>query len=70
MEEEKETEELGEAPKQEVKVWGLGVLLNKFDKLLKQNSDVINLLRHMENKIESLMDEKAQARHERIKGRF
>jgi len=70
MEKDKETEELGKAPEQEVKVWGLGLTNNKLDKLIKQNEDVINLLRHIENKIEAGMNEEAEKKLERIKKRF
>ncbi len=69
MEEEKETEreELGEAPKEEIRVWGLGLTNNKLDKIIKKLEDLINLGRHTENKIEALLDEKAQERLEAIK---
>ena len=70
METDKETEELGEAPENEVKVWGLGLTNNKLDKLIKSNLEIANILRHIENKLESTMDEKAQERLERIKKRF
>lgn len=69
-EKEIEKEELGEAPETEVKVWGLGLTNNKLDRLIKQNSDIANILRHIENKVESLMDEKAQERLSQIKRRF
>lgn len=69
MEEETE-EKLGKAPETEVKVWGLGLTNNKLDKIIEQNEAVINLLRHIENKIESLMDNEAQERLSRIKRRF
>jgi len=35
MSEEQKEDKLGAAPEQEVKVWGLGVLLNKVDKLIE-----------------------------------
>ena len=71
MEEEtKEVEELGEAPKEEVKVWGLGLTNNKLDKMIKQSSDVINLLRHIENKVESLMTPENEEKLQKIKRRF
>jgi 6-phosphogluconate dehydrogenase len=72
MEEEKEqeTEELGEAPKEEIRVWGLGVMLKKMDKLLAQNETIISILRYSENKLEALLDEDAKKRLDAIKRRF
>jgi len=70
MEENNEKEELGKAPDQEVKVWGLGLTNNKLDKLIKQNEDLINILRHIENKVEALLDSNALDRLDKIKRRF
>lgn len=50
MDEEKEVEELGEAPEHEVKVWGLGVLLKKFDKLLEKVEKIDKKLYFMEKR--------------------
>ncbi len=47
---EKETEELGEAPETEVKVWGLGVLLKKMDKLIEKLDSVNKKLYFMEKR--------------------
>lgn len=68
----KEIEELdmSKKPKNEVAVFGLGVLFNKLDKIINQNESTINLLRHIENKVEALMDENAEKKLERIKRRF
>lgn len=73
MEENKqETEKLDmtKKPKEEVAIFGFGVLFKKFDKIINQNESIINLLRHIENKIEAGMDEEAEKKLERIKGRF
>ncbi len=70
MEEEKETEELGEAPKEEIRVWGLGVMLKKMDKIIAQNESIIAILRYSENKLEALLDEDAKKRLDAIKRRF
>ena len=72
MEEEKEREELdmSKKPENEVAVFGLGVFFQKFDKIIKQNSEIVNLLRHIENKIEAGMNEEAEKKLERIKRRF
>lgn len=67
---EKEIEELGKPPKDEVRIWGGGVILNKLDKLIKSNLDIINLLRHIENKIEAGLSEEAEKKLENIKRRF
>lgn len=72
MEKETEKEELdmSKKPKNEVAVFGLGVLFSKFDKLANQNESIINLLRHIENKIEANLSEDAEKKLERIKRRF
>ena len=70
MEEEKETEELGEAPKEQMRVWGLGIMLKKMDKIVAQNESIIAILRYSENKLEALLDEDAKKRLEAIKRRF
>ncbi len=67
---EKETEELGEAPKEQIRVWGLGLTNNKLDKLIAQNETMISTMRFLENKVEALMDDDAKKRHENIKRRF
>jgi len=73
-EEDKKVEEekldMSKKPKEEISVFGLGVLLNHQKKITKQNEDIINILRHIENKVEALLDEKAQERLEKIKRRF
>ena len=68
--EETETEKLGEPPENEVRIWGGGVILKKLDKLIAQNEDLINLLRHIENKIESTMTPENEEKLQRIKRRF
>lgn len=72
MEKETEKEELDmkKKPKEEIAVFGLGVLLNHQKEIVKQNGEIINLLRHIENKIEAQMDEKAEEKLLRIKRRF
>ena len=69
---EKKVEELdmSKKPKEEVAVFGLGVLLNHQKEIVKQNRDIVNLLRHIENKIEAGMSEEAEKKLERIKRRF
>lgn len=67
---EKEDLDMSKKPKQEVAIFGFGVLFKKFDELIKQNGEIINLLRHIENKVESLMNEDAEKKLERIKRRF
>jgi hypothetical protein len=53
-----------------VAVFGLGVVINKLDRISDQLERVAKALFHMENKVEALMDEEAQERHEKIKRRF
>lgn len=47
---ENEKEPLGEAPEQEVKVWGFGVLLNKMDKLLEKIEKIDKKIYFMEKR--------------------
>ena len=49
---------------------GIGITNMKLDEIIKLLNKLVNVQLHTENKIESLMDEKAQERHERIKQRF
>jgi hypothetical protein len=48
--EEIKEEKLGKAPEQEIRVWGLGVLLNKFDKLLEKVEKIDKKLFFMEKR--------------------
>ena len=68
--EEKEQLDMSKKPKEEVAVFGLGVVINNLDKVNNQLEKISKSLYHMENKVEALMDEQAQERHERIKKRF
>jgi hypothetical protein len=52
----KESEDLGEAPDLQVKVWGLGVLLNKFDKLLDKMEKIDTKLYFLEKRDKERMD--------------
>lgn len=67
---EKEDLDMKKKPAKEIAVFGLGVLINKLDKVNGQLEKIAKALFHMENKVEALMDEEAQKRHERIKRRF
>jgi len=69
---EKKVEELdmNKKPKKEVAVFGFGVLLNHQKEIVKQNRDIITILRYLENKVEALLDEDAKKRLESIKRRF
>lgn len=70
MDEEKNELDMKKKPNKEIAVFGLGVLLNHQKEIVKLLKDVVNILRYLENKVESLMDEDAQKRHENIKRRF
>lgn len=67
---EKEELDMKKKPKNEVAVFGLGVVINKLDKINEQLEKIAKALFHMENKVEALMDNEAQERHEKIKRRF
>ncbi len=45
-----ETEELGEAPKEQIRVWGLGVMLKKIDKLIEKLDKMDKKLYFMEKR--------------------
>ncbi len=70
MGEGREELDMGKKPKEEIAVFGLGVVINKIDKTNEQLEKIAKALFHMENKVEALMDEDAQRRHDRIKRRF
>ena len=70
MDEETEKLDMKNKPETEVAVFGFGALLAHMAKIEKKLEDLINLGRHTENKIESLMDVEAQERLEKIKRRF
>ena len=72
METDKETEKLdmSKKPEKEIAIFGFGALLNHQKEIVKQLKEVTTILRYLENKVEALMDEKAQERLERIKKRF
>ena len=72
MEENNEVEKLdmSKKPKEEIAVFGLGVVLNHLKEMVKIQRDVLSTVRFLENKVEALLDEKAQERLERIKRRF
>ena len=70
MEEETEKLDMSKKPEDEVAVFGFGALLNHQKEIVKQQKDILTVLRYLENKVEALMDEKAQERLERIKRRF
>lgn len=62
--------DMNKKPENEIAVFGFGVLLNNQKELVKQNKEIVNLLRHLENKVEALLDEDAKKRLENIKRRF
>ena len=70
MENEKEELDMSKKPETEVAVFGLGVALNHLKDIAKTQKDILTVVRYLENKVEALMDEKAQERLERIKRRF
>jgi len=72
MEEQREAEDLDmkKKPKNEVAVFGFGVLLNGQKKISDQLEKLTNALFHLENKVEAMMDSGAQERYERIRRRF
>lgn len=51
-----ETEKLGEAPKEEVRVWGLGLTNNKLDKIIELLDRNNFLTAKMEAKIDKLLE--------------
>ena len=53
-----------------LKISSGGIIANNTDETNKILNKINNTLMHLENKVESLMDEKAQERHEQIKKRF
>jgi len=53
-----------------IRVDGLGIVIKKLDRLVKLQEKLTNAVFHLENKVEALMDESAQARHESIIQRF
>lgn len=53
-----------------LKLSGNGMIANNTEETNKLLKMMNNTLMHLENKVESLMDEKAQERHEKIKSRF
>lgn len=55
MAEEVKEEKLGPAPKEEVKVWGLGLTNNKLDRLIELQDRTNFLLACLEKKIEKLI---------------
>ncbi len=72
MEEENKREELdmSKKPENEVAVFGFGVLLNNQKEIVKTQKEIVTVLRYLENKVEALLDEKAQERLQQIKRRF
>ncbi len=71
MEEEKETEKLDMSKKpEEISIFGFGALLNHQKEIAKTQKEILTVVRYLENKVEALMDEKAQERLEKIKRRF
>lgn len=53
-----------------LKLSGNGMIANNTEETNKILNKINNTLMHLENKVESLMDEKAQERHEKIKSKF
>jgi len=53
-----------------LKLSGQGMIANNTEETNKILNKINNTLIHLENKVESLMDEKAQERYEQIKKRF
>ena len=49
---------------------GNGIICNNTEETNKILNKMNNTLMHLENKVENLMDEKSQERHEQIKRRF
>ena len=49
---------------------GIGITNQKLDEIIKLLNKQVNVLLHLENKVEALMDSEAQKRHEQIKKRF
>ena len=68
--EEKDELKMELKPKQEIAVFGLGVVLNSLKEIVKQNKEVINIMRHIENKIEAGLSEEAENKLEKLKKRF